>query len=61
MFGSTSFGWMTPFDCFNFLLKLCSPGTVSSGAPGVGVGLGARLGPCRGGDERDPGDQQAKS
>jgi hypothetical protein len=38
MVGSTSFGWMTPFDWFSFSLRL-SPGAELSGAAGVGSGL----------------------
>jgi hypothetical protein len=38
--GSTSFGWMTPFDRFSFSLKLW-PGAVAVGAAGAGAGLGA--------------------
>ena len=38
IFGSTSFGWMTPFDRFSFSLRF-SPGAELSGASGVGSGL----------------------
>ena len=38
MVGSTSFGWMTPFDRFSFSLR-SSPGAELSGAAGVGSGL----------------------
>src|SRR5580700_3149884 len=38
MVGSTSFGWMTPFDRFSFSLRF-SPGAEPSGAAGVGSGL----------------------
>jgi hypothetical protein len=38
MVGSTSFGWMTPFDRFSFSLRF-SPGAELSGAAGVGSGL----------------------
>jgi hypothetical protein len=38
MVGSTSFGWMTPFDRFSFWLRF-SPGAELSGAAGVGSGL----------------------
>ena len=38
MVGSTSFGWMTPFDRFSFWLRF-SPGAELSGASGVGSGL----------------------
>jgi hypothetical protein len=38
MVGSTSFGWMTPFDRFSFSLRF-SPGAELSGAAGVASGL----------------------
>ena len=38
MVGSTSFGWMTPFDRFSFSLRF-SPGAELSGTAGVGSGL----------------------
>ena len=40
--GSTSFGWMTPFDWFSFLLRL-SPGArgLAAGMVSFGAGLGA--------------------
>jgi hypothetical protein len=52
MAGSTSFGWMTPFDWFSSLLKFwpgavgvapgaASRGAESRGAVGVGAGFGA--------------------
>jgi hypothetical protein len=52
MAGSTSFGWMIPFDWFSFLLRswagavgsapgVVSRGTESRGAVGFGAGLSA--------------------
>ena len=38
MVGSTSFGWITPFDRFSFSLRF-SPGAELSGTAGVGSGL----------------------
>jgi hypothetical protein len=60
MVGSTSFGWMTPFDRFSFSLRF-SPGAELSGAAGVGSGLPGACANTRAGDDGDPGDQQAKS
>jgi hypothetical protein len=40
MAGSTSFGWMTPFDWFSFLLRSW-PGAVGLASPGVVSGLAA--------------------
>ena len=59
MAGSTSFGWMTPFDWFSFSLRFWA-GAVSRGAR-LEMAAGWCLGECRAGDERDPSDQQAKS
>jgi hypothetical protein len=39
--GSTSFGWMTPFDWFSFSLRLRAGAVESRGGVGVGRGLGA--------------------
>ena len=66
MAGSTSFGWMTPFDWFSILLRSwagavgSAPGVASRGAEFKGAPL-SRLGKCRAGGKRSAGDQQAKS
>jgi hypothetical protein len=51
MAGSTSFGWITPFDWFSFLLRSSAgavgvePGVVSRGAESGAVGFGAWANP----------------